>query len=73
VVKTPYCAVANISDISDGTVEGIFAFPVDGPQQGELNDEKDPDLGAWEPDTCGIYYLGKDFKDVVRRKKWVLC
>ncbi|KAH7070842.1 hypothetical protein FB567DRAFT_633796 [Paraphoma chrysanthemicola] len=72
LVETPYCAVARISERNDGTIEGIFAIPIDGPRDGEFLDEEDDEMIAWEPPVRGIYYLGKDFEDVAKQT-WTLC
>jgi hypothetical protein len=68
-VPLPYYAVAKLSSNGDGTIEGIFAMPVDRPV----------DLDMIEGITLtrhlerGIYYLGWDFNDMRKRGRWTLC
>jgi len=75
ILPAPYCAVAKASATNDGTIDGIFTFPVD-----YRPDDECPKCGhrkygteTWEPKVRGLYYLGRDFDDVVRRKRWELC
>ena len=71
---TPYCAVAKLSETNDGTTDGIFAFPIDYHRRDSwLRRTWSEHLNIWEPRIRGVYYLGRDFYDVLKRKQWELC
>jgi hypothetical protein len=65
LLDIPYAAVAKINDTGDGTVDGLSVFPVKA---------RPPDLIVWEPAERGIYYVGRDLRDIecAQIHDWVL-
>jgi hypothetical protein len=60
-----YSAVAKLRD-TDGTIDGIFSFPIQEPCPLPF----DP---IWGPSADGIFYLGRNFEDAEMRGRWTLC
>ena len=62
--ESSYYAVAKVSDRRDGTIEGVFVFPI-----GSEHMLDDPLTKHFER---GIYYLGRNFVDIKERSQWQL-
>ena len=68
VTRSPYCAVAQISNAGTGTIDGIFAFSRTFSLAPTRHRKIERHDSTWAPPSRGVYYLGQDLEDVCKRR-----